>query len=312
MSVAQLIGDEIARIEHVLISVPFMPRSEVSVQFLNIYKLTYADIKRLNVTEESWEEQLEQIPANKLLKLAISFGNVIEAFKLEKQAAETRNARLKGAKKLQTADPFNEGFSATKATQIPVHFVNLTRNFALVLKNFDVGPTAVSSRMLKRHLSGLSVYSKEDSDDATTPTSIFSNSALRSASFVRKSPIKLNSRQMLIEKLEINIRIDPMFTMRIVLKLLVEILLIIELLCKEHDDVEEDLLPPVPLSSSSSVFSGGSGASETLSLSDYNQLVKSAISNVNGGIVGPFVSFLQRKVVEPRVMAGFESILSTM
>lgn len=312
MSVLQLITDEIARIEHILVSVPFMARSEASVQFLNIFKLTYADIKRLNITEENWEDDYEQISANKLLKLAISFGNVIEAFNLEKQTAETKVARLRGVKRIQSSDPFNEGFCATKPSQIPLHFVNLIRNFTLVLKNFDIGSSELSFKTLKRHISNLSVYSREDSEDAVTPTSLFPLSAPRPASLIRKSPIRLNSKQMLIEKLEINIRIDPMFTMRVVLKLLVEILTIIENLWKDQEEAEEELAPTVPLSSSSSVFSGGSGGSEPLSYTDYRQLVKASISNVNGGVVGPFVSFLQREVVEPRIKAGFENILNTM
>lgn len=313
MSLANQINTEIARIHNVLDSVPFVDGSETKIPFLDSYKLSYANIKRLNITEESWEEY-HQIPANKLLKLAISLGNLFESFKLEKSNIETRNARIKVNKRMQSSDPFTEGHSSTaKNNLIPVYYVNLTRNFALILKNFDVG-VPESPNTLQRHLSSLSVYCKINVDEViTNGTGVTVDRQQRMGSFSNKSPIRLNSRQMLIEKLEINIRLDTMFTMKIVLKLLAELFLIIKQLWRDQDVEDEDeLQPPIPASSASSVFSSASTSSEPLNVQEYTHLVHNILIRVNVGIIGPFISLLQTKAVEPHIYESFQNLLNTM
>lgn len=305
-----IIAEETARVEHILESVPFMAGTEIKTRFLNTYKLSYADIRRLNVSEETWE-QYDQIPASKLLKLSISLGNLLEAFKNEKVSVETRLARLKLSKKPQTADPFDEGFSASKLTLLPIYYLNLARNLAVILRNFDIGTQIAPLKQLQRHLSHLLVYSKNDTDDAATINSV-GTPAERVISASSKSPIKLNSRQMLIEKLEINIQLDAMFTMKIVLKILMELFLTLGQPWSNKEIGEEDLVPQPPNTSASSLFSVATGGSDSLSSQDYVNLVLSIFTQINAGIVGPFTSLLQTKVVEPRVIGGFQNLLSTM
>lgn len=309
--IVQQIDAEIAQIEHILDSVPFMAGSEIKTHFLNTYKLTYADIKRLNITEQSWEKY-DQIPVNKLLKLAVSFGNLIEAFSLEKTNTELRNTRLKAGKRPQTSDPFNEGYTATNPTQIPTYYMNLAKNIALILRNFDIGSTGPPSKSLQRHISNLSVYSKNSEMDETLTVNGLIGTTTDRITDLKKSPIRLNSRQMIIEKLEININLDAMFTMKIVLKLIIEICLILQQLWKDRELEEDELAPPNLMSSSSSVFSSASNSSEPLSSQDYTTLVRSILYHINSGIIGPFTSFLQTKVVEPRVISGFQNLLDTM
>lgn len=304
MTVDQQIAAEMGRVKHILATVPFMPGTKIRDPYLSTYILSYADIKQLNLTEQTWC-QYEQIPANKLLKLAISFGNVVEAFRIENSAAEAHAARLKTARKVSGAESFKEGLSP-KPTQLPAHYTNLARKIALILKNFEVGVPGLPTKALLRHVSHLSVYSRED-DTATVNGSV----SLERAEPPSRSPIRLNSRQMFVEKFEINIRLDALLTMKIVLMLLVKIFGIFEQSCKDHDMTDDELAPPMPFYCASSVFSSSSGASE-ITPSEYALLIQSIICHINSGIIGPFTSLLQLKVIEPRVIAGFQNLLSTM
>lgn len=295
---------EIERIDHILDSVPFMAGSELKCHFLNTYRLIYADLKQKNLTEESWE-QSGQIPANKLLKLAISFGNLIEAFKKEKHDAEIRNARMKSSKQTNTTDPFDDDFTPVKLNTVAPPYLNLAKNLLLILRNFDIG--TAPPRALLRHLSNLSVCTK-GSDVSITEGEASNTPVLE----LRRSPIRLNSRQMLIEKLEINIRIDALFTMKIALNLTVELLLTLRELRKVQESGDNTFTPPKLFTSASSMFSATSISSESPITDDYDQSVKSILGRLNSGLVGPFTSFLHKQIVEPHVIGGFQNLLDTM
>lgn len=306
---ADLVTDEIARINNVLDSVPMKPGAEVQKFFLDIYKLTYHDIKEINLTEAKWD-QLHPVSVNKLLKLGISFGNSVKSFLIEQAAYEAKQAQEKNMRKnsRQGLDPFLENYKASKFP-VPLHYVNFVRNFFLLLKNFDIGTQppvdTKRTRNSRQNSTGL------DSDTLST------NGSHTSSNNVMGSPIKLNSRQLLIEKLEININLDPLFTMRVVLKLLVSMFTIVRALVDSiaADEISE-LSAVKAYSESSSIFSNSSTTSgntdSIASMDDYLRLVGDVVARVNLGIVDPLNSLILAELVEPRVVASFQNLTNSI
>lgn len=302
---AEAVADQITRINNVLDSVPMKPGAESHKFFLDIYKLSYHDIKELNLTEQKWD-QLHPVSVNKLLKLGISFGNLIKSFLIEQAAYEAKQAQEKNMKKKQTVDPFLENYKLPKLA-VPPHYINFVRNFYLLLKNFDIGSQLPAEAKRSRN-------SRQNSTlDSDTHSA---NGSHTSSNNVMGSPIKLNSRQLLIEKLEININLDALFTVRVVLKLLVSMFTIVRALV---DSIAADELSELTavrqISENSSIFSNNSltsGSDSILSMDDYLRLVGDVVARINLGILDPLNAVLLSELVEPRIVASFQNLTNSI
>ncbi|KAF8000477.1 hypothetical protein HF325_005406 [Metschnikowia pulcherrima] len=119
MNLEGVVDDQLLYLHHILDTVPFAPNAMVNGYFLDIYKLTFAEILLLNISEKTWEAY-NQVPVNRLLKLSISFGNLIKTFHLEKSHHEARNGAQQNHQNLrkpsrQSVDPFQDTFTDEKA-----------------------------------------------------------------------------------------------------------------------------------------------------------------------------------------------------
>lgn len=319
MNISSLVEKEISLINLLLESVPFTPGAEPRAFFLDIYRLLSSEIKTLNLSEQSWEQH-NQIAVNKLLKLSISFGNLIKGFQIDKQAHESRAAH-QGFKRpaANLVDPFKDSFLNEAALPVPPYYVNFTKNLALILRNFDIGsalqssydyasPTASSQNRFSR-FSQASKNSGPESDLTSANGSLSSGGATNSL-------IRLDARQLLIEKLEINIKLDALFTMKILFKLFRRMFLLLRESLGDYSGIIAEPQEAKEILETSSIFSSVSNTSAGVelvhSIEDYVKLTIEIINRVNHGIVDPFTAMLKREIVEPRVVAGFRSLVSTI
>lgn len=302
---AEIVAEEIAKITNVLRTVPMKPGIDPKSYFLDIYKLTYNDINELNLTEERWD-LLYPIPVNKLLKLGISFGNLVKSFLMEQAAYDSKHQLDANNRKHQSSDPFLDNY---KSGRLPVsnHYISFARNFHLLLKNFDVGSPLEDSKRSRNSRSSLGLAESETHSTHGSQTS----------GGVTGSPIKLNSRQLLIEKLEINISLDPLFTMKIVLKLLVSMFNIVRALVDSLAAEEISELAAIrAYSESSSIFSNNSatsgGQDSITTMDDYLRFIQEIIARVNLGIVDPLNNMLLTEIVEPRAITSFQNLTNSI
>lgn len=298
---ADAVNDQLARIANVLESVPMKPGVEPSAIFLNIYKLSFNDIKSLNLTEARWD-QLHPVSVSKLLKLGISFGNLVKSFLIEQAAYETKQNNEKNMRRTGM-DPFSE--LRPQKTPLPAHYRSFTRNFYVILKNFDIGTERAPEPRNRRNSRGLG------SVEPDTPVSHVSGG---SGAF-NSSPIRLNSRQLLIEKLEINIRLDALFTMKIVLKLLVTMFTIVRTLIDSCTDDLSELSAIRAYSEALSIISSNSSTSNLDSVSsmdNYVRSIKDISARVNLGLLEPLCLILLSEVVEPRVITSFQNLANSI
>lgn len=308
-NMADIVIEEILKIANILDSVPMKPGEEPKCYFLNVYKLTYRDIKGLNLSESRWD-QLHPVSVNKLLKLGISFGNLVKSFLMEQAAYDNKQAQEKITRKgsHQDVDPFLENYRPS-TLPVPSHYISFARNFYIILKNFDIGPHQAAEAKRIRNSRASSGIAESDAQSNT--------GSHISSSGIAGSPIKLSSRQLLIEKLEINIKLDSLFTIKIVLKLLVSMFTIVRALVDSYAAEEVSELSAKGYSESSSTFSNssstsGSNSESIASMDDYLKLIKDIILRVNLGIVDPLNSMLLAEIVEPRVITSFQNLANSI
>lgn len=325
MSPVSAVDDQLHYLQHILDTVPFTSGDVPKGYFLDIFQLSYANIQQLGITEKTWETY-NQVPANKLLKLSISFGNLIKTFHLEKTQYESKigtqaNLNWKTQSR-QSVDPFNDTYSSEKLTSVAPYYVSFAKNFFLILKNFDIGSAAGSissnnstspgpSRLSQISRSSIS----ENADILMAPPPIGSqhNAPIMSL------PIRLNSKQLLIEKLEINIHLDALFTFKINAQLLKLLFMILKLLLKNYSPPSEGSSEDTNAkrnSETSSIFSSVSGTStgldSVISMEDYARLVIEVCRRVSTGILDPFTNLLRDSVVTPQVLDGFQELVNSI
>lgn len=256
----------------------------------------------LDFSEAAWDLRFSLL-TNKLLKLGISFGNLLKMFENERKAQEAKDAReAQMGKKTpkQTDDPFSDGYDAQKAPKVPIFYLRFAQNLFHILKNFDIGTFPYSAHRAK--------LAPVESDLTS------GNGSQTSLNGVNASPIKLSSRQLLIEKLEINIRLDALFTYKVVLLLLLRIYDVLEQLLREFSE-----LPEKRDGDTSSLFSytslnlSGTPVSElVLSTDDYVRLNRAILHRVDAGIVGPFVQTLVTELVDTNVTSAFQTLITNI
>ncbi|OBA20653.1 hypothetical protein METBIDRAFT_12622 [Metschnikowia bicuspidata var. bicuspidata NRRL YB-4993] len=282
-------------IQHILDTVPFAAGTTPKGYFLGVYKLTHADLLLLRLSEHAWQAH-GQVPVNRLLKLSISFGNLLNTFLLDRAQHEARAAAQQRqlaaqapAKNGGLGDPFHAGYTGEPAPAVAPHHTSFARGFLGILKNFDIAPARAA----------------------------FAEDGVAVPGAKTGSPIRLNSRQLLVEKLEINVELDALFTLKITLQLLQRLLLLLEQLAADmppQGAVAQ--APPGPPSDTSSIFSSVSGSSSAgdsaLGMEEYARVVAEVVRRVAAGIVDPFVALLRDSVVKPRVFGGFQDLVDTI
>lgn len=324
MNPVNLVDDQLHYLQHILDTVPLTPGTQTHGYFLDIFQLSYADIQRLELTENTWETH-NQVSANKLLKLSISFGNLLKTFHLEKAHYESKSGAQQNQnwkkQSRQTADPFDETYATEKPVSVAPYYVSFAKNFFLILKNFDIGSAAGStasgsgsiSNNGPSRLSQVSRSSLGDPEILSPPTMGSHTSAP-----IMSLPIRLNSRQLLIEKLEINIHLDALFTFKINLQLLKLLFMILKLLLKNYTPPEDGAEEAYRKrnSETSSIFSSVSGTSTGLdsvvSMEDYARLVFEVSRRVSTGILDPFTNLVRESIVKPQVLGGFQELVNNI
>lgn len=338
MSYVDVIDTEIANISHILDTIPFLARKPTRLQFfLNVYRPEHSQIQALNnIGADGAPEVPFPVNANKLLKLGISLGNLIKSLQLDEELSQQQQAQQQqfvnnlNSKAGKTApktpvvgasyDPFLDNSSAA-TTLLGKTLVGLTayqikflKNLLVLLKNFDIGHTSAAFDRLELPNSTSNLTLNQYNNNTSGISSeLFGASA---------SPIKLNSKQLLIEKLEINIALDNLFIYKMVLKLIFRIFSII----KSHLSKANINLTPVSRVNSvsgdreefenSSIFSYNSLSSAlselSISTDEYVRILRQILSRINSGIVEPFVRLVVVDVVEPAVSQDFNSLINNI
>lgn len=167
---------------------------------------------------------------------------------------------------------------------------------------------------------------------------------LNSSTANSSSPIKLTSKQLLIEKLEININLDLLFIYQILFKLILRIYEIMKQGIVQHQvssGIQErsalnstDLGKPPSMvgefnfsmnitmnnaqsaNDSSSIFSSNSAtssdSSSICSPDEYVRLVRQITDRISYGIIGPFVNIIVSEIVEPNINQGFHDVMVSL
>lgn len=304
MSCFDTLRKEQANLEHLLRTIPFNDNCSVdSKHFLNIYQLTHDDMLKLNETDVKFP-----MDSNKLLKLGISLGNLIkslqhdeELYMQQKQQQQQRlimNSLDPKARKFNANPRHNEPYNPFKEqsfndlsimneTTQPVYQIRFIRNLLSILKNFDIGNYSVSQKLQE-----------------------VSNNSTSNQYDVSTSPIKLNSNQLLIEKLEININLDTLFIYKIIIQLILNIYVNIErnLLHIRETSSNNEEIPSNSLKANSPVRSANSGAP----VDEYHKLLKQAINKISNGLIDPFTRLIINRIVLPSINGQVNSFLNSL
>lgn len=301
MTPNEVIASQKELVQHVLEAVPF-EKTEKSTSFLDVYNISVEDMAALDFSEAAWDLRFSLL-TNKLLKLGISFGNLLKMFDNERKAQEAKDAwEAQMAKKTpkQTEDPFSDGYDAQKSPKVPIYYLRFAQNLFHILKNFDIGTSPYSAHRAK--------LAPVESDLTS------GNGSQTSLNGVNASPIKLSSRQLLIEKLEINIRLDALFTYKVVLLLLLRIYDVLEQLLREFSELPEkrDGDTSSLFSYTSLNLSGTPNSELVLSTDDYVRLNRAILHRVDAGIVGPFVQTLVTELVDTNVTSAFQTLITNI
>lgn len=308
MAITEDIDSQRQLVNHVLAAVPF-GKNEQRPSFLDVYNISTEDMAALDFSESAWDLRFSLL-TNKLLKLGISFGNLLKMLENEQRAYEAKEAReaqlARNKAPSQAVDPFSDGYEAQKSTKVQAFYIRFAQNLFHILKNFDIGSSPYSAQRTRPM--------PTDSDQTSA------NGSQTSAGGVNSSPIKLSSRQLLIEKLEINIRLDALFTYKVVLLLLLQIYDILTQLLQDFPEdnnidrigLRSDADTSSILSYTSLNLSGTPNSEFVLSTDDYIRLSRAILHRIDAGIVGPFVQTLVTELVDTNVAAGFQTLITNI
>lgn len=261
-------------------------------------------------------------------------------------------------------DPFNDNDTiisnqSNKAqVNLSLYQTKFIKNLMVLLKNFDIGnqngigfqiqdmPTSGSNSTLNQYgnshghghshsiSNGALGYTSNTSSAQSTHSS--QSGGTSSHSNPNTSPIKLNLKQLLIEKLEINISLDNLFIFKIIIKLLLNIFEILkEQMIKANllgtgtnsnpissprnhshrpstvsqitnDDLENSsLFSYNSLNSSSSKDTG-------LTVDEYYKLISQILNRINIGLIEPFIKLILSETVEPNISNDFSNLINNL
>lgn len=211
----------------------------------------------------------------------------------------------------------------------PLYQIKFVSNLLSILKNFDIGtPTNVVNSGSSQHSDlnsvNLKLHEMTSSNSTSTLTSHTTNGT---ASSSNASPIKLNSKQLLIEKLEINIKLDNLFIYRVLLQLLLQILSTLQgfiAVAAENASHSSGILASPASSGSSndyaensSIFSSNSlrsseSRNSAMTIDECIRTVQLIVARVSTGIVEPFIRLLIVELVENNVLRDFNKLVNSL
>lgn len=337
LELLRTLDDEISNVNHLLESIPF-ENSTQNEYFVNVYRISYLSFMELNNQPHKFP-----IDSNKLLKLEISLGSLINTLQLnedlyqkqsknrdpvkdfkqgnqsdcnqdlKKDDSHTQDSKVEGSgrddsnkQSFMNYDPFREQ-SKSSPLAIPIHHLNFVKNILIVLKNFDV----VNSNYHPKH-----IYSSQSSG---TLSQANGNLASTPISSTNVSPIKLTSKQLLIEKLEINIELDTIFIYKVLFKLIIKILNILreKVMSINFSDIQPPSLSKTlsnDFGENYSIFSTTSLNSNTssLPLDEYLKFLRQIINRLSLGLIQPFYKFTLEELVDNNIEKEFTSLIDNL
>lgn len=305
MSVIESIDAEKSKLRRILASVPFTKNSKPDGLFLDVYRITRQEILNLYEPDDAVFND-----SNRILKLGISLGNLIRTWNNDEHTFNQRREQYKKKKQetdnLASLDPkmsqlkleearslMNSPFVESnkyleedeRSNQISAHHMKFLRNLVSLLKSFNIGTPYYTQ--LGRVSSG------------SSRTTINSGS-------LNQSPIKLNSRQLLIEKLEINIDLDTVFVFEVAFQLILRIYDIIQIIISYYPSSNSNEENPA-LMEVLSIFS-----SESNLLSEIESLLRQAMSRISSGLIEPFLQMIFINVVKPNINNASEELITRL
>ncbi|CAX39629.1 conserved hypothetical protein [Candida dubliniensis CD36] len=219
----------------------------------------------------------------------------------------------------------NTNFMSPNVSQ-PPYQTRFIKNLVSILKNFDIGSRndIVQSSTTLNGTTMMTTTTTTNRDSVSsnqsifyTPQRVLSNGS--NTSSANMSPIKLNSKQLLIEKLEININLDNLFIYKITLKLILEIFHILKQnLINTTSKLNDPSFAMTPtkydFDESSSIFSSNSSNSQdsTLTNDEYYKFLSVVISRISHGIIQPFVILIYREFVETKISDDFTQLINSL
>lgn len=292
------LDNEIMTFSDILVSVPFTNLPPVQ-PFLKIYTLNYHELNKYVQSNPF------PIESNKLLKLCISLGNLIKSLQLDEEMysqqqeqQQSFNQRLgiqdqsyvSSKRSSASLNPFESPkhyINSQPFNNQPLHQIKFIKNLLVILKNFDIGYT--NKDLGNAHNSG-------------------SSSTLNQ---YLSSPIKLNAKQLLIEKLEINIKLDVLFIFKTLTKMLINILEIL----KSHMRTNYELGVLATTNEQSSIFSSNSNVSTSsdtyITIDEYVKILKQIMSRISNGLTEPILKYLLT-FVSGNISNEFKSLVTSL
>ncbi|CAH6722939.1 hypothetical protein CLIB1444_12S00650 [[Candida] jaroonii] len=271
MNFVQTLNNEIETYELLLQSIPFTDYP-TTINYLKIYKLNYKELHKY-MSSNSFP-----IDNSKLLKLTISLGNLIKSLHLDEEMYRNQQKNGMASKLNALAESPKHYINSVPINSQPLYQIKFIKNLLLILKNFDIG------------------YHLKDQASSTTLNQYTS------------SPIKLNSKQLLIEKLEININLDTLFIYKHLLNLLVRIFDILKI----HLGFNDNYL--INSNDRSSIFSSNSvnsGSSDSISVDEYFRVLNQILNRVTNGLVEPLLKFIM-DFVGQSVSSEFGTLITSL
>lgn len=305
MTLQEMLTQELDTFNELLVTIPFTD-GEMDRYFLNIYKLNYKELSKYLGTNGF------PIDSNKLLKLSISLGNLLKSLQLDEemyvqqqQQQNQLNNKLNNLKGPGTSNYSNPS-NTTSTTSIdpfgsPKHFINsfpttnqplyqikFLKNLLIILKNFDIGNSSGRANKLDSS-STLNQYN---------------------------SPIKLNSKQLLIEKLEINISLDCLFIYKTLLQLLIRIYIILRDHIDNLDNLENGgggFSRDSTSGEISSIFSSNSNNSNDsyITNEEYFKILNQILGKISTGLIEPLLKYLLQ-FLHGNISNEFNSLINSL
>ncbi|RLV91649.1 hypothetical protein JA1_003723 [Spathaspora sp. JA1] len=346
------VEDVITYIQELLGSIPFEEKTKV-LPLLGVYKISHYDLIQLNNYPEKFPIDGNKllklgISLGNLLKTLEAEKEAYQRQQMQQQVFVRSLNKSRGNNKsrhpISEYDPFKEDVGSESrlkresgssdgtlnGTALPYQ-VRFMVNLLSVLKSFDIRTPPINKPETFRYNSMSHLQSYGHSDAFSTRDSIVSNNnpsktppPLRPSSFTSESsraevspnssPIKLSSRQLSIEKLEININVDNIFIYKIVLKIICEIFISI----KEHMEsqgIAADSIPKNDLDESYSIFSSNtinSSDSTYLGNDEYVRVTHQVMKRISSGILEPFVVMLFQELAEHQIRGSFTTLINSL
>lgn len=339
-SLVGILDDEITNLTLLLTSVPFSTKPAPGF-FLNIYRLDPHGVQKLR-------DQPQKFPvdAAKLLKLGILLGLLVRTLELDEELYTSlqqpqkhiiHHVRTTPANGKPTSGPIGVGglkklagddsnlaflinFDRPHAlspqglaaplvrivsllTQLlTTHQAKFAKNLLTILRNFDIGTPVPQKGDGISHLGLLNTINQLNGYPQLVLNAL---------------PIKLNLKQLLIEKLEINIALDTFFIYKTLFKVTLQIFQILRNGLVAVGALEMTLLRTTTESDELLlIFLMALGVLSDLNYhllpEEYVKLVKQIVQRLLFGLVEPFTRLIFTELVEQDIHTQFTKLLNSL